>query len=91
MIRAKSTDRVRVIEILTFAFEQNLSVNDIVKQDENRLFRIGCLMEYAYEVCNAVGKVVLSDDRNSCAMVLFPDKKRFSLRAVIGILVCCSR
>lgn len=83
MIRATSLDKNRIVEILTYAFEQNQSVNYIAKQDGNRLFRIKHLMEYAFEVCRAFGKVVLSDDRNACALVLFPDKKRFSLRATL--------
>ena len=75
-------DRLRITEILAKAFEDNKSVNYIVKQDKKRLSRIKLLMEYAYFMCNAYGRVILSEDKNACALVLFPDKKRISLKGI---------
>lgn len=82
MIEATLSDKNKIVEILTLTFEQNQSVNYIVKQDESHLFRIKYLMEYAYNVCDAFGKVLLSDDGKACALVMFPDKKHFSLRSL---------
>lgn len=82
MIDALSTDKERIIEILTFAFESNASVNYIVKQDEQRMDRIRNLMRYSVRVCSVFGKVVLSDDRNAAALVMH-EPKGFSLRALM--------
>lgn len=91
MINATYKDKDRVIEILTSSFASNLSVNYIVKQDADLELRIRGLMEYAFKVCMAFGKVVLEDDRNACALVLFPDKKGFSLRALAWDIVLLFR
>ncbi|ATP57396.1 GNAT family N-acetyltransferase [Pedobacter ginsengisoli] len=75
-------DRIRVTEILANAFKDNKSVNYIVKQDRKRLSRIKLLMEYAYFMCNTYGRVILSEDKNACALVLFPDKKSVTLKGI---------
>jgi len=77
-----NTDRVRVIEILAKAFEDNKSVSYIVKQDKKRLARITLLMEYAYFMCHTYGRVILSEDKNACALVLFPHTKKISLNGL---------
>lgn len=82
MVRAQPNDKERITEILTYAFEQNASVNYIVKQDELRLIRIKRLMEYAFKICCRYGKVVLSDDRNACALVQLK-KKKFSIHTLL--------
>ncbi|MEJ5996264.1 GNAT family N-acetyltransferase [Pedobacter sp. Du54] len=82
MIIAQPNDKDRAVEILTYAFDQNASVNFIVKQDELRLIRIKKLMEYAFEVCYRFGKVVLSDDRKACALLLYPDLKKMTIELV---------
>ncbi|HMI04891.1 MAG TPA: hypothetical protein VK541_20550 [Pedobacter sp.] len=84
MIEAQPNDKARIIEILTYAFEQNASVDYIVKRDEARLVRIRKLMEYAFKVCCRYGKVVLSDDRNACALVQLK-KKKFSFQSLLWI------
>lgn len=80
MIKARLTDKQRIIEILSYAFEQNASVNFMAGKGKDRNLRIQRLMDYAFEVCMADGKVVLSGDQNACALVLL--KKRFSLRSL---------
>ena len=82
MVTAQPKDKDRIIEILTLAFEQNLSVGYICGKGAGKMKRMGYLMEYAYKVCSAFGKVVISEDGNACAMVLFPDKKRFTLASL---------
>ncbi|MBB5440658.1 GNAT superfamily N-acetyltransferase [Pedobacter sp. AK017] len=82
MIELQNTDKERIIEILTFAFESNASVNYIVNQDEQRMERIRNLMRYSVRVCSVFGKVVLSDDRNAAALVMH-GPKGFSLRALL--------
>lgn len=72
----------RAIEILSNAFDSNLSVNLIVKQDEKRIIRVKRLIDYAYRVCNAYGKVVFSDDGHACALVLLPHMKRVNFKSL---------
>ncbi len=79
---ADHQDKDRIIEILTLAFEQNLSVGYICGKSSNKMQRIAHLMEYAYKMCSTFGKVYISDDRNACALVLFPDKKRFTFASL---------
>jgi GNAT superfamily N-acetyltransferase len=76
-------DRHRIIEILTAAFDNNQSVNYIIPQDSIRSKRIQGLMDYACRVCEAHGKVFLSSDRNSCALVLLPHKKKWSVQTLL--------
>ena len=83
MIEANYNDKERVISILTSSFDANKSVNFIVRQDAKRIARIKALMSYSFDVCYSAGAIYLSPDRNACALVLFPDKKRTTLRSII--------
>lgn len=83
MVKAQYTDKKLVIDILTLSFDTNQSVNYIVQQDEKRLERINALMDYSFEVCYKFGNVFLSDDKKACALVLFPDKKRTTLKSIL--------
>jgi hypothetical protein len=75
MTRANYNEKSRVVDILTQSFENNKSVNYIVKQDEKRLQRIKALMNYSFDVCYFFGDVLFSDDKKACALVVYPDKK----------------
>jgi GNAT superfamily N-acetyltransferase len=83
MIKASRNHKSRVIEILTKSFEDNQSVNYIVKQDSKRAERIKALMDYSFEVCFMFGEVYLSDDQKGCALVLYPDQKSFSIKSTL--------
>lgn len=83
MIKAERNLKTQVVEILTDAFENNQSVNYIVKQDDQRLSRIKALMDYSFEICYMYGAVYLSDDMKACALILFPDKKSFSIKSTL--------
>jgi GNAT superfamily N-acetyltransferase len=54
-----------------------------VKKDQKREGRIEGLMEYSFDVCNAFGEVWMSEDFQACALILFPDKKRTSLKTIL--------
>ena len=82
MRTATENDRERIIEILVTAFEKNLSVNAICMKTGQRQVRITKLMNYAIRMCSTYGKVWITKDRNACALVLFPDQKRFSFRTL---------
>lgn len=83
MKKADYKDKDLIVEILTKSFETNQSVNYIVKQDSKRLSRIKALMDYSFEVCYLYGDVFLSDDNKACALVLYPDKKRTTLKSIL--------
>ncbi|MDJ1493134.1 GNAT family N-acetyltransferase [Cytophagaceae bacterium DM2B3-1] len=82
MIKATLEDKKYVADILTAAFENNQSVNSIIQQGR-REYRIKRLMEYSFDVCSAFGAVYLSDDRQACALVVFPDQKQTTLRSLL--------
>lgn len=82
MKNAEYSDKELVVDILTDSFETNKSVNYIIKQDNKRKKRIRALMDYSFEVCKEFGNVYLSDDKKACALVLFPDKKKTTLKSI---------
>jgi len=82
MIPSTYENKQLVIDILTSSFDTNKSVNYIVKQDNKRIDRIRQLMDYSFEICYHFGKVYLSDDKKACALILFPDQKKTSLKSI---------
>lgn len=82
MIRASNSDRKLIVELLTQSFEDNQSVNYIIQQDKRRLQRIRALMRYSIGVCCLFGDVWLSEDKKACALILYPQLKKTTLRSV---------
>ncbi|WP_316777978.1 GNAT family N-acetyltransferase [Pedobacter antarcticus] len=82
MKEAELIDRNLVLELLFKSFKENLSVNYIIRQDNKRLERIRALMGYSIDVCTLFGKVWLSDNKQACALVLYPHVKKTTLRSV---------
>jgi ribosomal protein S18 acetylase RimI-like enzyme len=82
MIKAETKDRSLVVKILTQSFDDNKSVNYIIKQDSTRLRRLARLMEYSFDYCQLFGEVYLSPDRTACALTVLPDSKRTTLRSI---------
>ena len=82
MKNAEYSDKELVVDILANSFETNKSVNYIIKQDRKRKKRIRALMDYSFEICKEFGEVYLSDDKKACALVLFPDKKKTTLKSI---------
>lgn len=83
MKKAEYSDKGLMVDILSKSFETNQSVNYIVKQDENRLKRVRALMDYSFEVCYLFGDVFLSDDKKACALVLYPEKKKTTIKSIL--------
>jgi len=83
MIQATYQDKNTVVDILAKSFVDNKSVNYIIKQNVKRERRIQQLMAYSFEVCYAFGRVYLSEDKKACALVLFPEKKKTTLRSML--------
>ena len=83
MVEATDRDKELVVEILARSFNDNKSVNYLIPQDEKRIQRMRELIAYSYEMCRLWGKVVISENRESCALVIFPDRKRTSVRSLL--------
>ncbi len=83
MIQASYSDKELIINILTRAFDANKSVNYIVHQDAKRIKRIQHLMDYSFEMCFHYGEVFLSDNRQGCALIIFPERKKASITSVL--------
>ncbi|NQX39079.1 Acetyltransferase (GNAT) family protein [Pedobacter steynii] len=82
MIKATKLDKSTVVRILSRSFQDNKSVNYIVRQDSGRLLRIDRLIEYSFLTCMDSGEIFLSEDEQCCALVLFPDRKKVTLNAI---------
>src|SRR6266487_1233517 len=83
MRRARANQKPIIIDILSKSFDDNKSVNYVVKQDHKKEQRIRGLMDYSFNVCTSFGDVWISDDAQACALILFPDKKRTSLNTIL--------
>ena len=83
MYKATLRDKAFVVNLLTSAFDDNKSVNFVVRQDVHRVERIKHLMDYAYNVCNTFGEIWISDDHAACALLVFPDRKRITLNSIL--------
>lgn len=82
MIKAKYEDRALVTNLLAASFKENQSINYIIKQDSQIPKRIVALMEYSFDMCRKFGEVFLSDDRNACALIIYPHLKKVSLSTI---------
>ena len=83
MIKATPNDKALVVNLLAQSFDDNQSVNYIVKQDSKRTQRIRVLMDYSFEICSLFGAIYLSNERKACALILFPDQKRTTLKSIL--------
>ena len=93
MRKANYQEKDIIVDILTQSFESNQSVNYIINQDEKRIRRIRALMDYSFEVCNLFGDVFISDDKKACALIMYPDKKKTSLKSIlldIKLIIQCT-
>ncbi len=92
MTKALYTDKNSVVNILTQSFADNKSVNYIVKQDSKKAVRLKRLMEYSFDTCYRFGEILLSNDKKACALIIFPEKKRTTLKSIaadIKLMISC--
>ena len=83
MIKVSYNDKTLVVDILSESFDTNKSVNFVIKQGKHRKERIRYLMEYSFDLCYLFGEIYLSEDKKACALTLFPDKKRTTLKTLL--------
>jgi len=82
MIKASYADKGLILDILTKSFENNKSVNYVIRQNHKKFRRIHELMNYAFEQCHLFGEIYLSDDRKACALILYPHQKTTTLKTI---------
>jgi ribosomal protein S18 acetylase RimI-like enzyme len=82
MIKAKLEDKNEIISLLTDAFNDNLSINYIVKQDKYKLKRIRALMDYSFDMCFLFGDIYFSENHSACGLILFPQRKKTTLTTI---------
>jgi len=80
---AQPQDRNLVINLLAQAFKANQSVNYIIGTGEGRIHRLRFLISYSFDICRLFGEVFITEDDKGCALVLFPDKKRITIKSIV--------
>lgn len=83
MYKATTNDKDFIINILAESFDDNKSVNYIIRGGEKKKAQIRALMNYSFEICNKFGEVLLNEERTACALLLFPDKKKTNLQTIL--------
>lgn len=76
------SEKQTILDILHRSFIDNKSVNYTVKQDAKRSSRIYKLLEYSLFQGENYGKIYLSKDQTACAIVLFPSKKKTTIKGI---------
>ncbi|WP_183567741.1 GNAT family N-acetyltransferase [Mucilaginibacter sp. SP1R1] len=82
MIKAVAEDKLLVLDILCKSFALNKSVHYIVGSSYSLEKGIYALINYSYEVCQLFGDVFLSDDRQGCALLLYPQRQKSSIKSL---------
>ncbi len=76
-------DKHRVVDIISQAFDQNNSVNYVVKQDKKRKSRIALLIEYCFYQGIQFGKVLISEDERAACILVFPWLKKTTVSSIL--------
>lgn len=80
--KATEKDKDRIVDILSTAFNDNKSINFVVKQDLRRENRLKFLINYSFFMGMEFGDVFLTEDKQACAIVLYPHKKKTTFKAI---------
>lgn len=83
MVKACYIDKKFIVDILVNAFYNNASVNYIIKQDKKKEVRVKSLMDYSFDLCYNFGDIFYSEDKKSCALILFPEQKKNKTKSVL--------
>ncbi|RDC66150.1 GNAT family N-acetyltransferase [Adhaeribacter pallidiroseus] len=92
MIKANYRDKDLIVNILTKSFATNKSIYYLVKSGKNKATRICYLMNYAFEVCSLSGEIFIANNRQACALILYPDQKMTTPQTVwfdIKLILFC--
>ena len=83
MTKATKQDRNTVAELLSLAFANNKSVNYILKNGSHRPRYLKALMLYSFDYCSMFGDIWLTEDKNACVLMVYPDRKKTSLKSIL--------
>lgn len=83
MMKAECRDKPLVVDILSRSFDDNQSLNYVLKQDGRRKERLNKLMAYCFDVCSLFGDVYLSEDQRGCTLLVFPERKKTTLQSLL--------
>jgi len=88
MVKARYEDRDIVVEILTKAFDKNKGVHFFgmtldTKDNEPSEIDWDKLIKTAFDLCYSCGEIFLSDDKNTCALILLPDTETSSIKSLL--------
>jgi ribosomal protein S18 acetylase RimI-like enzyme len=76
MLPASKDDKGLIVDMLFHSFNDNKSVNYIIRQDRHRAKRLKAVLDYSFDLCYRFGEIYLSDNRQACALLLKPEKKK---------------
>lgn len=82
MTKYTEEDRQRIVDLLCEAFNDNLSVNYVLKKDGNQTNRLRNLMEYSVSLGELFGKIYLTKNKDACAVLIYPEKKKVTLKSI---------
>ncbi len=82
MIKANGNHKKIVVDIISSSFDDNKSINWIIKNDKKRKERIRFLAGYSFDICMQSGVVYLSDDQKGCVLLQFPERKKTNLKTI---------
>jgi ribosomal protein S18 acetylase RimI-like enzyme len=83
MIRAKKKDKEICVDILSHSFTSNQTVNFLVGNGRKKIKRVRALLGYSFEMGMAFGDVFLSDGKQACCIVVYPDRKKAGLKLLL--------
>jgi hypothetical protein len=73
----------QIIEILCESFDENQSVNFVIKQDSKRVKRIKILMEYSLYKGIILGEIYYDEKNQACAIILDKNKSKTTIKSII--------
>ncbi|MBT34136.1 MAG: GNAT family N-acetyltransferase [Thalassobius sp.] len=80
---ATKKDKDVVLDILTNSFEDNVSVNYVIKSQNNKLKYIRNLMEYSFNVCLEFGEVWINDSNSACVLLQYSAKAKTTVKSIL--------
>jgi GNAT superfamily N-acetyltransferase len=82
MITAQKKDKPLVVDLLVQCFCDSKNIHYIIEKDNVGKRHLKVLMSYAFDHCMNFGEIFLSEDRQACALVLYPEKKILSIETL---------
>ena len=76
MDKVSKRERAVIVDVLAKAFDQNRSVNWVIKNDKKRKNRIRALVGYSPTICSKVSGVLLSPDAKGSVLFDLPHQPK---------------